>query len=483
MADSVERLRAALADRYRIERELGRGGMATVYLAEDLKHRRQVALKVLRPELAAAVGPERFLREIEMGAQLTHPHILPLYDSGEADGFLYYVMPFAEGESLRDHLAREKQLPIDDALRIAREVADALSYAHGRGVIHRDIKPENILLESGHAVVADFGIARAIDAAGGTRLTETGVAVGTPAYMSPEQATGGGQLDGRSDLYSLGCVLYEMLAGQPPFTGPTVESLVHQHLAVQPPNVTTIRPSVPGWVAAALERSLAKTPADRFNPVAQFGEAITPHLSATGTPVPAPVAAEPPAVAATRPRRRRLTVGIAAVAVLGLALATAVLLPRFRGPPLDPNRVLVVPLADESGMESTKAFGRMTQDYIIQRLAETGIAEVVDPLTALAVSQNVAAGAGGGGEDIRALANDARAGTVISGTYYAEGDSLHVQTRITDARDGRLLQTVGPIVGSVDGGRDLVARVGREVAAAMALLLDRDVASFETTVS
>jgi serine/threonine-protein kinase len=293
MAEVPTGLATALADRYTLQRELGRGGMATVYLAEDRKHERRVALKVVRPELAAVLGPERFLREVKIAAQLTHPHILPLYDSGrgaegqrEGDvGFLYYVMPYVEGESLRDRLNREKQLPLDDALQISREVADALSYAHSHGVIHRDIKPENILLESGHAVVADFGIARAIDQAGGERLTETGVALGTPTYMSPEQAGGSRDLDGRSDLYSLGCVLYEMLAGQPPFTGPTVESVVHQHLAAEPPNITNIRPSVPGWVVAALQRSLAKTPADRFNPVAQFGEALAPRVSVTEVPV------------------------------------------------------------------------------------------------------------------------------------------------------------------------------------------------------
>ncbi|HXI20509.1 MAG TPA: serine/threonine-protein kinase, partial [Gemmatimonadales bacterium] len=203
---TLDRLRESLADRYRIERELGQGGMATVYLAQDLKHHRKVAIKVLRPELAAVIGAERFLREITTTANLHHPHILALYDSGEAGGVLYYVMPFVEGESLRDRLNREKQLPLDEALRLAREVADALSYAHGRGVIHRDIKPENILLESGHAVVADFGIAKAVSAAEGAPLTQTGMAIGTPQYMSPEQAAGGEQLDGRSDLYSLACV-------------------------------------------------------------------------------------------------------------------------------------------------------------------------------------------------------------------------------------------------------------------------------------
>jgi tetratricopeptide (TPR) repeat protein len=285
-----DRLVAALADRYAISRELGRGGMATVYLAEDLKHRRHVAIKVLRPELAGALGPDRFLREIEIAARLDHPHILPLYDSGEADGFLYYVMPYVEGESLRDRLERERQLPIEDALQIAREVADALSYAHGRDVVHRDIKPENIMLAGGHARVADFGIARAVSEAGGERLTGTGLAIGTPAYMSPEQATGSRDIDGRSDLYSLGCVLYEMLAGRPPFAGP-VESMVHQHLAVDPPSITTRRPAVPAPVAAALQRVLAKTPADRFSPAAQFAEALrAPQAAVTGAVPGAPLA-------------------------------------------------------------------------------------------------------------------------------------------------------------------------------------------------
>ena len=275
MTDQFDGLKLALSDRYRIERELGSGGMAKVYLAEDLKHHRKVAVKVLRPELAAAVGPERFLREIEIAASLTHPHILPLYDSGEAEGFLYYVMPYVEGESLRDRLNREKQLPVDDALQLAREVADALDSAHRHEVIHRDIKPENILLEEGHAVVADFGIARAIDAAGGTKLTETGIALGTPAYMSPEQASGERELDARSDIYSLGCGLYEMLAGQPPFTGPTVESLVHQHLTAEPPPVTRLRPTVPEVIARVLAKSLAKAPADRYRTAGELRQALS----------------------------------------------------------------------------------------------------------------------------------------------------------------------------------------------------------------
>ncbi len=313
MTELLDRLTTALADRYRVARELGHGGMATVYLAEDLKHHRQVAVKVLRAELAAALGPERFLREIEIAAQLHHPHILPLYDSGEAAGFLYYVMPYVEGESLRDRLTREKQLPLDDALQIAREVADALSYAHSHDVVHRDIKPENILLESGHAVVADFGIARAITAAGGAKLTETGIALGTPAYMSPEQAAGSKELDGRSDLYSLGCVLYEMLGGQPPFTGPTVESIVHQHLAAEPPAITRIRPAVPAHIAGVLARALAKTPADRFSPAAQFADALRPVAVAT----PSAATSGAPTLAADPVRS---TAAFSAVAALVLAV-------------------------------------------------------------------------------------------------------------------------------------------------------------------
>ena len=304
--DPLSSLQAALAARYTIERELGRGGMATVYLAEDLKHHRKVAIKVLRQELATALGPERFLREIATVARLHHPHILALHDSGEAGGFLYYVMPYVDGESLRDRLDREKQLPLPEALQITQEVADALSYAHSHAVVHRDIKPENILLESGHAIVADFGIARAVSAAGDERLTGTGTVVGTPAYMSPEQATGEHELDGRSDLYSLGCVLYEMLAGQPPFTGPSVSSVVHQHIATPARPVTDIRPTVPVPISAAIARALAKTPADRFHPVGEFAAAL--GAGARSGEVVAPMARPP----------RRWIIGAGAAAGAGV---------------------------------------------------------------------------------------------------------------------------------------------------------------------
>jgi len=276
----IERLSAAVADRYRIERELGSGGMATVYLAQDLKHDRKVALKVLKPELAAVLGAERFVVEIKTTAALQHPHILPLFDSGESGGFLYYVMPFIDGETLRAKLDRETQLGVDEAVRIAREVADALDYAHRHGVIHRDIKPENILLHDGRPVVADFGIALAVSAAAGGRMTETGLSLGTPHYMSPEQATAEKDLSARSDIYSLASVLYEMLAGQPPHLGGSAQQIIMKIIAEPVEPVTRYRKSVPPNVAAALAMALEKLPADRFETAAKFAEALTdPHFS------------------------------------------------------------------------------------------------------------------------------------------------------------------------------------------------------------
>src|SRR4051812_23700092 len=243
--DTLEQLRTLVADRYRLERQLGAGGMAPLYLAHDLKHDRDVAIKILPPDLGAALGSERFLTEIRTTARLQHPHILPLLDSGGAGGMLYYVMPLVSGETLRARLERERQLPIDDALRITREVADALEYAHGLGIIHRDIKPENVLLQAGHALVADFGIALAVQQAGGQRMTQTGLSLGTPQYMSPEQAMGERTIDGRSDIYSLGAVLYEMLTADAPFTGSSVQAIVARVLSERPTSVRTLRDTVP----------------------------------------------------------------------------------------------------------------------------------------------------------------------------------------------------------------------------------------------
>src|SRR5215217_5959206 len=271
---SLARLTAALADRYLIERELGQGGMATVYIADDVRHRRKVAIKVLKPELAAVLGAGRFVQEIATTAALQHPHILPLFDSGEADGFLYYVMPFVEGETLRQKLDRETQLGIDEAVKIAREVADALDYAHRHGVIHRDIKPENILLHDGRPIVADFGIALAVSAAAGGRMTETGLSLGTPHYMSPEQATAERDLTNRSDIYSLGSVLYEMLTGDPPHTGASAQQIIMKIVTEEAAPVTKLRRSVPHNVAAAVAKALEKLPADRFESAAEFAKAL-----------------------------------------------------------------------------------------------------------------------------------------------------------------------------------------------------------------
>ena len=265
----------SLADRYAIERELGAGGMATVYLAEDRKHHRNVAIKVLHAELSAVLGSERFLKEIELTANLQHPHILPLFDSGSADGLLYYVMPFVEGETLRGRLEREQQLPVNDAVRIASEVADALQYAHERGIIHRDIKPENILLQNGHALVADFGIALAVEQAGGARMTQTGLSLGTPQYMSPEQAMGERTIDARTDIYALGAVTYEMLAGEPPFTGPTAQAIVAQVVTEEPKSLAARRRSVPPHVEGAVRTALEKLPADRFASAKELASALT----------------------------------------------------------------------------------------------------------------------------------------------------------------------------------------------------------------
>ena len=313
MTDVLTRLTATLAERYRVERELGAGGMATVYLAHDLRHERDVAIKVLHPDLGAALGGERFLAEIRTTARLQHPHILPLLDSGEASGLLYYVMPYVTGETLRARLERERQLPIDDALRIAREVADALGEAHAHGIVHRDIKPENILLAGGHAVVADFGIALAVQQAGGHRITQTGLSLGTPQYMSPEQAMGERTIDARSDIYSLGAVTYEMLVGDPPFGGSTVQAIVAKVLTERPTAPKAVRDTVPPGVERAVLRSLAKLPADRFATAEKFAEAlVVTDAELVSTRARSAVDTAPD----TRPRRSRA----ADLAVLAAAM-------------------------------------------------------------------------------------------------------------------------------------------------------------------
>ncbi|MGB5675555.1 MAG: serine/threonine-protein kinase, partial [Gemmatimonadota bacterium] len=276
MPDLLERLKEALADRYAIEREIGRGGMAVVFLAEDLKHHRKVAIKVLHPELSVTLAADRFLHEIEIVAGLEHPHILTLIDSGESGGLLYYIMPYVTGESLRQRLEREGQLPVEEALRIAAEVADGLDYAHRQGVIHRDVKPGNILLSDRHAVIADFGIARAITVAGGERVTSTGLGVGTPLYASPEQAAGAEHLDGRTDIYALGCVLYEMLSGEVPLSASTPQALQLRRMTETPSPLHSVRQTVPPSVDRAIAKAMASLPADRWETADQFRRALLP---------------------------------------------------------------------------------------------------------------------------------------------------------------------------------------------------------------
>ena len=347
MTEATDRLNVALADRYRLERELGAGGMATVYLAHDLKHDRRVAIKVLRPELAAVVGAERFLAEIRVTANLQHPYILPLHDSGEAGGFVFYVMPYVEGESLRDRLTREKQLPVEDALRIATEIAGALDYAHRRGVIHRDIKPENVLLHEGQALVADFGIALAMSAAGGSRMTETGMSLGTPHYMSPEQAMGERDITAKTDIYALGCVLYEMLLGEPPFTGPTAQAIVAKAMTEDPRPITTQRRTVPPHVEGAVFTALQKLPADRFPTAADFASAIarpgSQYVAATNWAT---------ALHPTPARRRsRVAMALAGGAVIVAAVAAPLLWRRTRAAAEGPSRHFQIVLPDSAPLD------------------------------------------------------------------------------------------------------------------------------------
>jgi hypothetical protein len=323
LTETRSALQLALSDRYRLERELGRGGMATVYLAKDLKHDRDVAIKVLHQDLGAALGAERFLAEIRTTARLQHPHILPLLDSGEADGLLYYVMPYVSGESLRDRLTRERQLPIQDAVRIAREVADALGEAHAHDIVHRDIKPENILLRAGHALVADFGIALAVSAAADGRMTESGFTLGTPKYMSPEQATAEKEITSRSDIYSLGCVLYEMLSGTPPHTGATTQQILMKIVTEEVTPVARLRKAVPPNVSAAVGQSLEKIPADRFESAKEFADALANPTYATMRGVASAVA-----VPERRWSRDPRSIGVASVAAIaGVALVWALTRP------------------------------------------------------------------------------------------------------------------------------------------------------------
>jgi len=381
MTDIPERLSTALAGHYTIQRELGHGGMATVYLARDLKHDRDVALKVLRPDLAVGIGPDRFLREIKLAARMTHPHILPLYDSGEADGFFYFVMPLVEGESLRDRIEQSKQLAIDEAVAIAKEIAAALDYAHRHEVVHRDIKPENIMLHDGHAFVADFGIGKAVSAATDDQtLTQTGVTVGTPAYMSPEQASGQGDVDGRSDLYSLGCVFYEMLTGEPPFTGPTVQAVIAKRFLETPPDVTTTRDTVPTHVSQVVSRLMAKVPADRC----ATGSEVVALLSAT-------LSAAPP-------------------------------------PPAANKSIAVLPFANMSADPDNEYFSDGIAEEIISALTKSADLRVAARSSAFSFK--------GKEEDVRSVGRKLGVRTVLEGSVRKAGNRVRITAQLMNAEDG-----------------------------------------------
>ncbi len=457
MQKNTAALEAALSDRYRIERELGRGGMATVYLAHDLRHARPVALKVLRPELAATLGPDRFLHEIRIAAGLQHPHILPVFDSGDAAGQLWYTMPYVEGETLRERLLREKQLPLEDARRIALQVLSALEYAHGHGVIHRDIKPENILLEGDQAVVADLGIARAMSAVGEERLTETGLSLGTPAYMSPEQACAEPNIDRRTDIYSLGCVLYEMLAGEPPYTGPTPQAIVARRLTEPPPRLRTIR-DAPESLELAIHRALARNAADRFATARDFARAITQaETTAPGSAGSRPASPAP---------RRRWPKALVGVLLLTLALGLAWIAYRRAAPavpPVSATRLAVLPFAVRgSGSFSYLAEGMV--DLLSRDLDGAGDLRTIDAGTILtAVARDNREGVLDV-ERSRAVARKVGAGLYVLGSIHAVGGRVRIQAALYDGTDTRAgAQTQATVEGDSARLFELVDRLSAQL--------------------
>jgi eukaryotic-like serine/threonine-protein kinase len=405
--DLQQQLATALGDRYRVERELGEGGMSVVYLAEDLRHKRHVAIKVVKPELAAMLGAARFLREIEIAATLQHPNILPLYDSGESGGVLYYVMPFIEGESLRQRLDRETQLPVDVALALTREIGSALQYAHERSVIHRDIKPENVLLSAGHAVVADFGIARALQGAGdGQRLTATGISMGTPTYMAPEQAAGE-RVDTRADQYSLACTLYEMLGGEAPFTGPSAMAILARHAREPVPNVRTLRPTVEPHVQTAITRAMAKLPADRFASIKDFLDALDP---------PAPVARAP-----ARWRSAVLPVAVPVIALAGWFLFT-------RGSTVDATGIRSIAVLPFVNRDSAGG-----GSYLVDGMTEGLIADLAEIGSLKVISRG--SGVAAGGKSLAQIRSELGVDGLLSGAMARVGDSVHVSVRFIRAGD------------------------------------------------
>jgi hypothetical protein len=447
MVATVDRLAAALKDRYRVERELGAGGMATVYLAEDLKHHRQVALKVLRDDLTASLGKERFLREISIAAGLTHPHILPLHDSGEADGHLFYVMPYVDGPTLRQRLLRTGELPIPDAVRILRDIADAMAHAHKRGVVHRDLKPENVMLTDRHALVTDFGVAKALsEATGRNTLTTAGVALGTPAYMSPEQATADPHTDQRSDIYSFGVLAYELLTGRTPFSGGSPQEVLAAHVTAPAVPVTSHRASIPPALAALVMKCLEKKPADRW----QSADELIPQLEALLTPSggitpheTAPYAAGSPA----KPGWSRVA-SRAAIAVGALMVATLGYYGwrgyRATAGARSTNRIAVAWFENQTGDSTLADVGALAAEWIVDGLTKQSVGEVV-PSTY--VRELMAGELKGSRSPARELARRTAAQLLVTGTYTRRGDTLEFRGEILDSAGSHLLGRIGPVRG------------------------------------
>ena len=435
LTDSVQRLTAALAGRYAIVREIGAGGMATVYLAEDVKHHRQVAVKVLKPDLAASIGAERFLHEIEIAARLHHPHVLSLYDSGQADGFLFFVMPFVEGQSLRERVGREGALPVADVVRILRDVVDALGYAHEHGVVHRDIKPDNIMLAGRHALVADFGVAKAVSVASGAlKLTSAGVALGTPTYMAPEQATADPHTDHRADIYAVGVVAYELLTGQPPFTGANAQAVLSAHLTQAPARVTVHRPAVAAALDALVMKCLEKQPADRWQSAAE----LLPVLESLATPSGGTVPLAPRRASS----RRWPLVAAALVVVAGAAFAAWKFVPRGTSP--NDTRIAVARFENRTGTDSLQPFGTIVADMLANGLSSTGLVSVVPTASVMAVTAGLSSP--GASVDPKLLAEETDAGLIVSGQYFRRGDSLAIQAQIIDVARSTVLSPIALVV-------------------------------------
>ena len=470
MSEEFERLRSALRGRYHIESEIGAGGMATVYLAQDLRHQRPVALKVLRPELAAALGTERFLREIRIAANLTHPNILPLHDSGEADGLVYYVMPYIEGESLRHRLSREGELPVNEAVRIIREVVDALACAHSHGIVHRDIKPDNVLLSGRHALVTDFGVAKAVSEAGGTtKGTTAGVAIGTPAYMAPEQASGDPHLDHRADIYAVGVLAYELLAGRPPFQGNTPQAVLASHMIETPEPVTRYRPTVSPALASLVMGCLEKKPADRWQTAEDLlrllDEQITPGSGVTA-----------PTLAPTQPARRWLMPGLALVAVVALAVWWTLSRRTSSDATLDPGLVAVFPFRT-SGDSALAYLHEGMVDLLYHRLPGDPGPRAVAPQSVIRGWEEAGGKGGGAVAEVSALSVARRlgAGRAILGSALGVGDKVEFTATMLNVSNGAVLAqatvdgTRGEVLALVDRlTAELLARQGGVGAAGLA---------------